>query len=824
MRGIRASATRRPSLAAAALLSLWAPVCAEEPIAPSRSTHNLFGMTGLIDTPTADFQPDGQVSLTTSYFGGNLRTTLGAQFLPGIEGAFRYSAIDDFRADASTLFDRSFDIKFQLIEESDTWPSIAFGLQDFLGTGIYSGEYIVATKGFEFGSYGDFRVTGGIGWGRFASGSGVPNPFCELVDRYCNRDADFGLGGSVNFGQFFRGRNVGFFGGVEWLTPVEGLSLKLEYNNDDYTLERRNGGYTPKIPVSAAASYRLSEGVEIGAYYMYGNEFGIRLSLSGNPFRPLVEADGEPAPLPVLTREVLPNGSRIAALGKVHRALDGGVTVSYADPRLAAITLHRRLGNVRWADAILNRRPRTCPEDLARAIDAEHGVVDLVTFKAPGGEVICTVALRPAGEHAIRITSRGAEDYPIDWYRDETYRAEIVKTLVAALGDDSIGLYGVEVDPRRVSLFIENRRYHAHARAIGRAARILTRTMPPSIEIFEITTVEASLPISTVVLTRSQLEEQVNRPGAATRAWVTADVREGTAIPWDTIETPGGIAYPRFSWSVVPATPVNLFDPDQPVRLDLSLVGTASIEVTPGLSVNTAVSKRIVGGLDDIGRVSDSQLPKVRSDVANYLREGDPALVRLSADYLSKFDHGLYGRLSAGLLEQMYGGVSAEVLWKPYDRSWGLGLELNWVKQRDFETLLSFRDYDVVTGHASVYWNTGYYGLFAQVDAGRYLAGDWGATFTLKRRFANGWEFGGFFTLTDVPFSEFGEGSFDKGLFLTIPLNWFAPFETRGSYSVALRPLTRDGGQRLFVSNRLWSIAEGADRPHLRAGWEAFWE
>ena len=196
-------------LALAAWVSLLLPARAEEPVAPARATHNLFGMTGLIDTPTADMQPDGQVSLTSSYFGGNLRTTLGVQFLPGVEGAFRYSAIDNFFTDGSTLYDRSFDIKIRLIEESENWPSISIGLQDFLGTGIYSGEYIVATKGFEFGAFGDLRVTGGIGWGRFASGSNMPNPFCEASDRFCDRSGSTGTGGTVNFGQFFRGETIG---------------------------------------------------------------------------------------------------------------------------------------------------------------------------------------------------------------------------------------------------------------------------------------------------------------------------------------------------------------------------------------------------------------------------------------------------------------------------------------------------------------------------------------------------------------------------------------------------------------------------------------
>lgn len=812
-------------IVAACVLGSASPPRAEEPYAPPRPTHNLFGMTGLLDTPTADLQPDGQVSLTSSYFGGSLRTTLSAQVLPGVEAAFRYSFIDGSGAIGST-FDRSFDVKIQLVEGNERWPSVAIGLQDFLGTGIYSGEYVVATKAFDIGAWGTVNASGGLGWGRFASGSNVPNIFRGLDERFATRGGRDATGGTVNFGQFFQGRTMGFFGGLEWQTPVEGLSVKLEYNNDTYRRERARGeGFEPSVPINVGIDYRASEGIEIGAYYMYGTEFGVRLSISGNPFRPLSDFDEAPAPLPVITRDPLPNGSKVAALGEVRRALDGGTTVRYADPRLRAVTIHKRLGNVRWADAILARRPNTCPEELARAIDAEYGTVDLVTFKVSGSKVVCTVALRPAGEHAIRITSRSAAEYPIDWYQDEAYRAEIAKNLVELLKADSIGLYGVEVGQRRVSIFIENAKYHAHARAIGRAARALTRTMPPSIETFEVTTVEGSLPISTVIMKRSQLEDQVNRPDAANRAWVTSEIVEGIPIPWGTIEAPGGIEYPRFRWGISPATPANLFDPDQPVRFDLSVVASAKLELTPGFSISGAVSKRIIGDLDDITRTSNSLVPnRVRSEIAQYLREGDPALLQLTADYVSKFDHGFYGRVSAGLLERMYGGLSAELLWKPVDQSWGVGLELNWVKQRGFDTRFSFQDYDVATGHASFYWNTNYYGLFAQIDAGRYLAGDWGATFTLKRRFANGWEFGGFFTLTDIPFSQFGEGSFDKGLFLTIPFNWIVPFETRSTYPLLIKPLTRDGGQRLEVSNRLWNIVEGADEPHLRSGWEDFWE
>ena len=91
----------------------------------------------------------------------------------------------------------------------------------------------------------------------------------------------------------------------------------------------------------------------------------------------------------------------------------------------------------------------------------------------------------------------------------------------------------------------------------------------------------------------------------------------------------------------------------------------------------------------------------------------------------------------------------------------------------------------------------------AVLRAGRYLAGDWGGTLEVSRRFDSGIEVGGFATLTDVSASQFGEGSFDKGIFIRFPLQLLGP-ETAAQATALIRPVVRDGGQRLAVDNPLW--------------------
>jgi hypothetical protein len=58
-------------------------------------------------------------------------------------------------------------------------------------------------------------------------------------------------------------------------------------------------------------------------------------------------------------------------------------------------------------------------------------------------------------------------------------------------------------------------------------------------------------------------------------------------------------------------------------------------------------------------------------------------------------------------------------------------------------------------------------------------------------------ELGVFFTKTNVSAAQFGEGSFDKGFTITIPLDWVLPISTQSEISTVIRPVQRDGGQPL---------------------------
>lgn len=250
------------------------------------------------------------------------------------------------------------------------------------------------------------------------------------------------------------------------------------------------------------------------------------------------------------------------------------------------------------------------------------------------------------------------------------------------------------------------------------------------------------------------------------------------------------------------------FDPDDPARYQLYLRLGISLPLPSNWALRGVYSIDFDNTFNEITRESDSVLPHVRSDIARYLTEGDDGLDSLFFEKRGSLSAGFHYRFFGGVLEEMYTGVGGELLYQPYQSRLAFGLSSNRVQQRDYNKSLDLLDYKANTAFASVYWASPFYNFDLAMHAGRYLAGDDGATFELRRTFSNGWMIGLWGTLTNVSSEDFGEGSFDKGIFLRVPLDRLFDRNMRASYSTRVRPIQRDGGARLedFSGNIWWNL------------------
>ena len=683
---------------------------------------NFYGSPGLMDMPSAEMLPDGQFTAGTSWFGGQGRTTLTFQALPWVSASFRYNSIRDWNLGGfDTYYDRGFDLRFRLFKETRRRPEITLGFQDFIGTGIYAAEYIVATKTFNTPGWGAaqlpgrLKLTAGLGWGRLGSSGSIGSPFGK------NRPSfdPSGTGGELAFDQWFRGP-MAPFGGIEYL-PNDRWGFKAEYSSDAYVTETQTTNvFEIKSQFNFGVEYQATPGTRLGLYYMYGSEIGVTVQFQSNPYVPPL-AVRVPAPEPIAPRP--------------DRA--------------------------------------TNPEAWDQSW-AESAVA------APAMRDVLEVLLEPEG----------------------------------------LTLESLTLTATRAELRFRNRRYQSVPNAIGRAARALAQVMPASVETFVLVPVSQGLGLSATEIRRSDLEA-LEFDGQSTEA-LLAVTGFGDAGPPAPTALEAVELYPSVGWAVGPYFSPAYFDPDRPFRFDVGIELSGNYQPAPGWLVSGAIWYRLAGNVADSRRTSNSQLPPVRTNQVLYAQED----ITLNNLYVSKQwqpGQDLYARVTVGYLEEMFGGISTELLWKPVSSPLGFGIEANYVRQRDFDQRFGFQDYTILTGHASAYMEFGD-GLLGQIDVGRYLAGDYGATFGLDRVFDNGWMVGGFFTLTNVSAEEFGEGSFDKGIRFRIPISWFLGLPTRQGVGTTIRPIQRDGGQRVNVPNRLYGQVREAHRKALVAQWARVWE
>ena len=165
-----------------ALLALLA--CAGMARAGDSPALNDFGGVGLLQTPTARFAAEGSFGGGISSIKPYNQIQIFATPLPWFEAVFRYTDVIDRRYGPASFSgdqsykDRSFGFKLRLVEEGEHWPALAIGIQDFGGTGVFGGEYLVLSR-----RWYDFDLSLGLGWGRLGEGGDLRNPLTRLADR-----------------------------------------------------------------------------------------------------------------------------------------------------------------------------------------------------------------------------------------------------------------------------------------------------------------------------------------------------------------------------------------------------------------------------------------------------------------------------------------------------------------------------------------------------------------------------------------------------------------------------------------------------------------
>jgi hypothetical protein len=686
------------------------------------SQMNLGGV-GLIQMPSGRMANEGAFSFGYTHNDEYDFYTLSIQLLPWLESTLRYTQVSDllYSDDASfsgdtKLADKGIDAKIRLLQESRWLPDVSVGLRDLGGTGLFDGEFIAATKRLTTRDYGQFDFTLGLGWGYFGERGNVSNPLCSAAERFCNRiDGYSDNGGSIDYNRWFTG-NASLFGGIEYQTPYEPLTLKLEYDGNDYSQDyptiRGGVDMTPRTPWNIGAVYSLGEVSSLRLSYERGTTVTLGFSLSTN----------------FSDTKVVSKSTAVPALNN---------------------TVPTTLDAVDW---------KKVDSDLANV----------------------------AGYQNVQI------------YQDK--------------------------QKNNLTIFADQTHYRDRNLAHERAAAVIANNVPDNIQSYEIIESNKRLPLTQTHIVSSDYRDVANVSyiGASIE-----DATQKTRIDDDIFNhKPLYDGYEKLSYGLSPHLKQSIGNPENFYLFNVGVNGNASYWFNNNLELTSSIYINLLDNYDSFTYTVPSDGTsnyRVRTLIRRYVTDNDAYLNNLQLTWFQKYGSNWYQQVYGGYLETMFAGVGSEVLYRQPNSNWAIGLDVNAISQRDpsswFDTFDSPHDVSPdskvlnqgSTGHLSLYYEPTWKMLdntLLKLDFGKFLAQDVGVRIDFSKQFKTGIVVGAFASKTDMSAEEYGEGSFTKGFYLSIPYDLMSVKPTTSRAHFNWQPLTRDGGQMLSKKNHLFNITD----------------
>ena len=800
---------------------------------------NIWGETGLLQTPSARTAPAGTASISMGWFQPYANVNLVISPLDGFEFYMRYTNINDVPYGSQALAggqsykDKSTGLKIRMLKEELYIPEFAVGVRDLLGTGLFSGEYFVASK-----RYSDLDFSVGMGWGQLGTRNNVTNPFVSAFgSSFSTRDAAVvGSGGTPNQ-QYFHG-TAALFGGVQYHTPWDPLVLKVEVDGNNY--QQLPFGNT--LPIKSIFNF--------GATYQMKNVDFTVASLGNSQVMLTI---GLHERLDLLSTPKLDNAKPISADLKTV----GSYTPT--NPGLQILMQPTVTTNKNSASAdkpqVLTKLPKTRVITSAKASTPPDST-----------GITQTLAPKQANQNATSDPATGTQssiqanyeqtlldfEAQTHWQVNDlraTHNAWVVDLSdasgisitnrislgVAALHRDApsqietfyLKLYNwgmlvseFKIDrkqwmlahtqllppsQRRNSITVSNTLNDADHPFFGQGFANAANVTPASVVLDAVSKVNPSAPSAfdrftqSLTPTADEIAAQKNTESSTKLVEIVAHK------PY---ETNLGISYAQVVGS-----------PSAPFLFALGVKADGTYKFRENTWVNGMLNLRVV---DNFGKYNydppPTGLQPVRTNIRQYMTQSLATMPNLQVTNTGKLSNNQFVSAYAGYLEVMFAGVGGEYLWRPTNSRLAIGADLNRVRQRQFNVWTSMQNYSVTTGHLTTYWDTGVQDILLKFSYGKYLAGDVGGTLDVSKVFQNGVKVGAYATRTNVDYAQYGEGSFDKGLYVMVP---FDAFFARHSDSVAnllFTPLIRDGGDMLMRKYKLYDMTRTRDNNVLALG------
>lgn len=665
---------------------------------------NTTGMLGLNTVPSARMDNAGTIRAGISTLDPYIHGYLGFQITPSFYLNFRQTAeVSSLNKPAKRNYP-GVDFKLRLTQESDHVPEISLGMNSAFGHKKMASEYIAFSK-----RYKNFDLTGGMAWGRLGSSAHLKNPLRAISPHFGNKRSYISEN-SNSINDWFTGEDIGFFGGVEYFTPINGLSLKAEYSADNYQAETLAFDYNSPSPWSIGINYQ--------------------------PWR----------------------------------WIDLSTSVIGTDKVMARVSLQKPIqdwwGTESETDAPLKLKNKRAGE-----------------FNKKGFETA--------------LKSQKFSLNPI-------YNKENKKTSKASLELSS---------------------YRSTGEQIGRAMRLMENQIPNNSTDTTIALKHKGLRGPDIKIIRNDVRKAIsNHQGSPEEIWRDTQIKTKNLV-----KLKPQLSIKPMDFRFILDTRLSLSEEDVGALYRTSAIFETEQEWPLGIISGFSGRLNLKDNLEDLefirelgNLVNNIDNPQTRSNVESFAAQRF-TLENSYISWLKSLNTNTHLALTTGLLEEMFGGIGGEILYRPFGKKYALGGEIWRVAPRNpFSTLgMDLFDDNRNTGHLNFWYelpdnNTTF---FAKV--GQYLGKDFGATLGLETKFKNGATMKAFVTGTDKKdIDVFGSTTqLNAGLQINFPIGNIPYIPDGSAIRTGIEPIGRDTGQTLEKPISLYSATEPMSYRAITQSW-----
>ncbi|MUK77070.1 YjbH domain-containing protein [Aliivibrio fischeri] len=386
----------------------------------------------------------------------------------------------------------------------------------------------------------------------------------------------------------------------------------------------------------------------------------------------------------------------------------------------------------------------------------------------------------------------------------------------------------IYADNDSITLVATQTKYRDSDEAHDRASRIFANHVPETISTYRIIETNQSIPVSETVIDATQYKKVANNEYFDAKVADASQTDEVTYSPSE--QTLKSDNLERWDYSVSPTLSQSIGSAESFYLYAVGINTAGSVWLTDKVQASGSLYFNLFDNYDKFNYITPpdgTSVPRVRTMFRAYVHENPVRMNNLQLTWFEEYGAGFYSQMYAGYLESMFGGIGSEVMYRPLNSNWAFGVDATYIKQRTPGDWFGFyeqdhqeggdygRDYTVVssgvTGFATAYYAPQWSFLkntLLKVGVGQFLAGDKGTRIDFSKQFDSGVIAGAYASFTNLSAEEFGEGSYTKGFYLSIPFDIMTVKPSKNRANFNWQPLTRDGGQMLNKQHELYELTD----------------